>query len=426
MTRWFKWATGAVLGCFGAVLALWLGVHAWLLTEQAQQKLTQEASQALGVRVSVAKIRLLVWPLMVVELSDAELHTEPSLTLQWVRLSPSWGAILRGRLALSSLHVQGVELSQTGLLTLQGLQKKKQDALIIQGVKPENMQAPVELPGALTFEQVTWTAAGGGRTTVRGRLVLSDQGWVDDGVVEVLRGSFSGTRARLKRRGDHWSLDVVAGGGTVAGTMSLRQTTDPDPAWVLTGSLATRGVALTQLTLSPTLSGQLEADTSLSAQAASLGALPDVLKTQSKFTVRHAVLHGMDLARSVSTIGMTSGGQTLLDVLTGQLSSVGRVLQFNQLVASSGALSATGNVRVGKDTALSGRIHVALGAATFGDAVGVPLDISGTIAEPRLSLTRSALLGAAIGTAVMPGVGTGAGASIGGRVDTVFKKLFGR
>jgi hypothetical protein len=282
-----------------------------LLTEPVQQKLTQEASVALGVSVSVVKIRLLVWPPMAVELSDVELHTEPSLTLQRVRLSPAWVAVLQGRLALSSLHVQGVELSQSGLLTLHRLQKKKQDTSIARGVEPENMQAPVELPGVLTFEQVTWTAVGGACTTVRGHLVLNDQGWVDDGVVEVLKGSFSGSRARLSRRGDNWLSDVAAGSGTVGVTMLLRQIADPVPTWVLTGRLATRGVSMTQLTLSPTLSGQLVADTTLSAQAASLGTLLDVLKTQNTFT------------------------------------------------------------------------------------------------EPRLSLTRSALLGAVVGTAVMPGVGTG-------------------
>jgi hypothetical protein len=137
------------------VLVLWLSVHAWLLTEQAQQKLMQEASQALGVSVGVAKMRLLVWPPMGVELIDVELHTEPSLTLRRVRLSPSWVAVLQGGLALSSLHVQGVELSQTGLLTLHRLQKKKQNTLIAHGVEPESIQALVELPGVLTFDQVT-------------------------------------------------------------------------------------------------------------------------------------------------------------------------------------------------------------------------------------------------------------------------------
>jgi len=52
--------------------------------------------------------------------------------------------------------------------------------------------------------------------------------------------------------------------------------------------------------------------------------------------------------------------------------------------------------------------------------------VGGTLAEPQVSLTRSALIGAAIGTAVLPGVGTGAGASLGDRLGTGIKKLFGQ
>jgi hypothetical protein len=75
---------------------------------------------------------------------------------------------------------------------------------------------------------------------------------------------------------------------------------------------------------------------------------------------------------------------------------------------------------------MSGEVQVVLGASTLGQAVGVPLELGGTLAEPQVSLTRSALLGAAIGTAVMPGLGTGAGASLGNRLGTEIKKIFGR
>jgi hypothetical protein len=67
-----------------------------------------------------------------------------------------------------------------------------------------------------------------------------------------------------------------------------------------------------------------------------------------------------------------------------------------------------------------------LGASTLGKAVGVPLELGGMLTDPQVSLTRGALLGAAIGTVVMPGVGTGAGASLGDRVGTEINKLFKR
>ena len=56
----------------------------------------------------------------------------------------------------------------------------------------------------------------------------------------------------------------------------------------------------------------------------------------------------------------------------------------------------------------------------------MPLVVGGTLDEPTVSLSRSALLGAAIGTALMPGVGTGAGANLGDRLGEGLKGLFGK
>ena len=95
-------------------------------------------------------------------------------------------------------------------------------------------------------------------------------------------------------------------------------------------------------------------------------------------------------------------------------------------MASSGVLSASGQVDVSASQALRGRVLVALGPGAIGQAVGVPLVVGGTLQEPQLTLTRSALLGAAVGTLVMPGVGTGAGASIGEKIGNTLQGLFGK
>jgi hypothetical protein len=81
---------------------------------------------------------------------------------------------------------------------------------------------------------------------------------------------------------------------------------------------------------------------------------------------------------------------------------------------------------VSPSAALSGEVQVVLGASTLGKTVGVPLALGGTLTDPQVSLTRSAMLGAALGTLVMPGVGTGAGASLGDRLGTEINKIIGR
>jgi len=63
---------------------------------------------------------------------------------------------------------------------------------------------------------------------------------------------------------------------------------------------------------------------------------------------------------------------------------------------------------------------------SLGNTVGVPLVVGGTLAAPEVTLTRGALLGAAVGTVVMPGVGTGAGMELGDRLGQGLNKLFGK
>ena len=55
--------------------------------------------------------------------------------------------------------------------------------------------------------------------------------------------------------------------------------------------------------------------------------------------------------------------------------------------------------------ALSGRVRVDMTRGATGGVTGVPLVVGGTLDEPQVALSRSALLGAAIGTAVLPGAG---------------------
>jgi hypothetical protein len=123
-------------------------------------------------------------------------------------------------------------------------------------------------------------------------------------------------------------------------------------------------------------------------------------------------------------VGLSRGGITRIDTLTGQVATQGKVVHLTNLVATSGALSATGNVSISAAKALSGVVNVDI-SRTKG-TLGVPLDVGGTVDEPSVMLTRGAMVGAALGTLVAPGPGTAAGAGAGGKLGESLRGLFGR
>src|SRR5690606_12118355 len=151
------------------------------------------------------------------------------------------------------------------------------------------------------------------------------------------------------------------------------------------------------------------------------GKAMDALQTRTRFTVRDAVVQGLDLAKAVQTVGLSRGGITELDTLAGQVDTSGKTVHVTNLVATSGALAANGNVSISPSRALSGRVTVDL--QTKGGAVGVPLAVGGTVDAPSVMLTRGAMVGAAIGTLIAPGAGTAAGAAAGDNLGNRLKGL---
>ena len=54
---------------------------------------------------------------------------------------------------------------------------------------------------------------------------------------------------------------------------------------------------------SRTLTGRLDAQTTLRAELGGPGAIADSVHSQTRFTVRQAVLHGIDLVQAVKSVG---------------------------------------------------------------------------------------------------------------------------
>ena len=477
-TLW-RWLIGAALG-----LVLLLGMLAavanwWLGSGDFRSRIEQQATQALGLPVTLEAVQLSVWPAPGVALKGLTLHSSPPITAGRIVAAPQWLGLLEGvkggRIALNKLTLSDVVLPQRGLHD--ALQKIEQhsaktrrhigDSTAKPGALP--VERPGQQPGGassatsstapsppssfvpsvklLRVEGLRWESEQGWASTFAADVQLNDAMLPQRADLRVLAGRWQG--ARLQAKADlqalgatapsveagapqgSWQLDLAIAGGTVRGPLRLGRAggvvaAGPSRTLTLEAALQTRDVSVQALTGLPVLSGRLEADTRLNAQAESLSALARALRSQTRFTVQGAVIDGLDLVKAVRTLGISRGGQTRLDTLAGQVATQesvqGRATQLSALNARSGLLAATGQVNIAPDRQLAGRISVDLP----GGVLGVPLQVGGTLAAPQVTLTRGAMLGAAVGTLVMPGAGTGAGAKLGDKLGEGLKGLFGK
>ena len=409
----------------GGVLAL----KRWIGTDDFRQRLEQQAGAALGVPLSLGGIDVALWPLPAVVVERIAVQTQPALTVARVEVRPAWADLLQGKVAPATLVVRRAVLPQPGidalLAAMDKAKRKDQDA----AATPWQL-----LPQRTVLDGLTWIDAKGAALTVQAEARLSPDVWPQQLSAQIVQGRLQGAKLDLQREAQAhaWGVKLQVAGGSINGRLALQLPKEAGAEFTLKGQLKTQDVEVARLTApaptpTPTvqaaqpLSGLLEASTTLSAHTRKPGALAEVLQTQSTFTVRNAVVHGIDLAKAVKTVGMSRGGQTPLDTLAGQVHTQGKAVALTNLVASSGLLSATGQVNVSPSQALSGRISVELGGA-----VGVPLALGGTVSDPQVTLTTGAKIGAALGTVFLPGVGTGTGASLGDKASEGLKKIFGK
>lgn len=426
MVRIVKWLiAGAVLGVL-LLVGVALALQQWLRTDDFRGRVERDAAAALGAPLKLGRLSIDFLPLPAVAADDVRLLTKPPLTVVRVEARPAWGALLGGRLQVATLIVREAVLPETAIAYV-GAAMQKKDKL---AGRPASGRAEKESPGStsliparVVLDEVTWTDAKGQRVTVNAEMNMGADGLLDDAEFDIVQGRFVGTRGSIRRKGERWPVRVDIGGGHITGHVQL-QPTRTAGLLQLQGQLATENVEVAALT-SPgkPITGKLQARTTLRGQFREVGQLADALNTETRFTVRDAVLQGLDLRKAVQTVGLSRGGKTQMDALAGTVTTQGKTVHLTNLAATSGLLVATGNVSIAANKALSGKVVVDLTGGT--GAVGVPLMVGGTTDDPSVMLTHGAMVGAAIGTVIMPGAGTAAGVAAGDRIGDSLKGLFG-
>jgi uncharacterized protein involved in outer membrane biogenesis len=427
MAKVLKWVAVVLVALVLLVVGAAFALQQWLRTDDFRGRVERQAGEALGVPLKLGRLSIDLWPLPAVAADDVQVQTRPApLTIERVEARPVYAALLSGRLEIATLTVRKAVLPQTGIAALGAAMQRHQKPSAKAAAAPARAQGRGSLdllPHRAEFDAITWIDEKGMRMTADVQAELGSDGLLDQASFKIVQGRLAGTQGRIERDGTQWPLHVDIGGGHITGKLQLQAA--KAGSQLLTGQLATENVEVAALTApSRPLTGKLQAQTTLRAEYREPGQIADVLTTQTHFTVRNAVVQGIDLQKAVQTVGLSRGGMTRLDTLAGQVNTQGKAVHLSNLVATSGALSATGNVSISPAKALSGRVNVDV--ARSKGTLGVPLEVSGTVDEPSVMLTRGAMVGAAIGTLVMPGAGTAAGAGAGDRIGESLRGLFGK
>ena len=217
------------------------------------------------------------------------------------------------------------------------------------------------------------------------------------------------------------SLEVKLYGGKLSGSASINRNA------MLVADVAVTGIAMKSLVEALTrevlFTGSMEGGAKLSMRLGTLEQFPKNLQLAGNFHLRDGVLTKVDLLQAANNFGKTGtkGGVTRFDDLTGLLNVDENGYHFRKLKITSGSLNAEGKADITPALQISGTLDANI-KGTAG-LVSMPMVVSGTLNDPVVRPSGSALAGAAIGTAILgPGLGTAIGVKIDGFLNKLFSK----
>lgn len=402
--RWTLVAAASVVVLTAAGLALWVLVPD---DEQLARRVEAEFETRMGQKLVVGAVHWRWLGLPRVEVLDVQTVQPESIRVRRIAIYPELLPLVRQRLVINRLEVDGAVVPRSALAAYRDKAQEGMGAVVLSAVAftdttyIDHSGVPVVYEGAIEFD--------GDRLPRRVQVRRPDAKQVT---------SLEATRdGKTDGGADLYQLRLEGGGGSARGQARLARSADGGLA--LTGELAPRGVEVQSLLgaferRSP-ISGVASGDTELRAEGDTLQALVRSLHTRSVLTVERAKVLRFNLEVAIKSVGQDRTGETPLDRLSAvvdtQNTGQGMRTVFTQVKAASGNYTATGQATLyRRQIDAQGRLEVG------GGLVEVPFSLRGPSQEPAFSIAWEVLAGAAIGTAVLPGIGTVLGAKIGGVV----------
>ena len=406
-------------------------------------RIEKEASARLKEPVTIRKIRLIAFPLPHVVIDGITVGKSEDLKVGKVTVTPALLSFFSPTKVISSIEIDGLVLTQKAidkipLWSKQDGPASQPPAVRIGSVRLDDALVRLDAANFGPFDarillDDSGAPAEASLTTRDGKLkalvkpeksayliTASAKGWkvpvgppvvfdeLDvEGIATLADATFSRITGKLY-------------GGTASGKASI--------AWQkgmqVKGDFDLQQVELKNLVpiLSPgtKVSGRLSAKPVFTAAAKDAGGLMNALRLTTPFDVQNGVVYGVDIQKAAMTLGKqgTSDGETRFDQLSGHLALEQSTYKFTQLKIVSGALGADGNLGISPRKELSGRVTAQVRA--LGTSAGVALNVSGTVQSPTVMPTGGTIAGAALGTVVLPGIGTGVGAKAGQMIEGLF------
>jgi len=417
-----RWLIGlAAVLLLGAGALVWVAASRLPSDEEVAARIADGFEKRFGVGLRIGGAHWALWPSPVLVLSDVATDQPRPITLRRITLQLKLRELLRRIVAIDEVEIESLVLPRESVRAIRGGSPKPKEGGRIVALPAPWALAPVPLE-KLRWRDVAWIDRRGMALAYDGEITF-DAGWRPRQARIERAGASPPARLRLDRAAgqDRWRTRIDIGGGTANGVTWFEAL--PDDLLRVSAELEPRQVDIEGMVRAfdrrSAVAGKVSGQSKLVAEAGEVGALMRSLRTRTTFSVQPATLTRLDLAKAVSTAGISRGGTTPLDELTGVLDTQGTdegvVMRYTGLRARSGVLTASGSLRL-FNRKLDGEIAVDL----VDGVVGMPLKIGGTMSDPEVSLTGSALAGAAVGTALLPGVGTALGARAGQQLEKLF------
>lgn len=236
---------------------------------------------------------------------------------------------------------------------------------------------------------------------------------------------FDEIKVQVTARPEHLELRSIEAklyGGKLSGTASI----DRDDT-LLTAEAAVAGIAVQPLVEALSnevlFTGSMDSEAKFSMRLDDFERFPENMRLASSFHLHNGVLSKVDLVQAASNPGKVyaKGGATRFDDLSGLLNVDASGYHFKSLKIASGSLNAEGKIDISPSLQLNGMLDADI-KGTIG-LVSMPMVVSGTLDDPLVRPSGTALAGAAVGTALLgPGIGTAVGIKIGGFLNKLFGK----